>query len=132
MSVVVPAMLGPVGRQGGSAGMERDADAVLPRAGAADQVAVVEPNPPCPGSHSKRRAAERLPAAPSAGGVPPLVVAVKVTGTLTTGVLGEIVKLVDNVGGVTEPKNSVIGAAFASFDVSELRPQTVSRVLRYE
>ena len=66
------------------------------------------------------------------GGVPPLVVAVKVTGTLTTGVLGEIVKLVDNVGGVTEPKNSVIGAAFASFDVSEVRPQTVSRVLRYE
>ena len=40
--------------------MERDADAVLPRAGAADQVAVVEPNPPRPGSHSKRRAAERL------------------------------------------------------------------------
>ena len=64
------------------------------------------------------------------GGVPPVVVAVKVTGTLTTGVPGEIVKVVDNVGGVTEPKNSVIGAALASFDVSELKPQTVSMVLR--
>jgi hypothetical protein len=64
------------------------------------------------------------------GGVPPVVVAVKVTGEFTNGVLGEIVKVADNVGGVTAPKNSVMGIAFASFEVSELIPQTASKVLR--
>jgi len=57
---------------------------------------------------------------------------VKVTGRFTIGVVGEMVKLVDSAGGVVAPKNSVMGFAFASFEVSEVRPQTTSRVLRYE
>jgi len=61
-----------------------------------------------------------------------VVVEVKVTGRFTIGVLGENVKAVDSAGGVIAPKNSVIGLAFASFEVSELKPQTASRVLRYE
>jgi len=66
------------------------------------------------------------------GEAPPVVVEVKVTGRFTIGVLGEIVKVVDSAGGVIVPKNSVIGLAFASFEVSELKPQTTSRVLRIE
>ncbi len=66
------------------------------------------------------------------GEAPPVVVEVKVTGRFTIGVVGEMVKLVDSAGGVVAPKNSVMGFAFASFEVSEVRPQTTSRVLRYE
>ena len=66
------------------------------------------------------------------GEAPPVVVEVKVTGRFTIGVLGEVVKVVDNAGGVIAPKNSVMGFAFASFEVSELKPQTTSRVLMYE
>ena len=66
------------------------------------------------------------------GEAPPVVVELKVTGGFTIGVLGENVKAVDNTGGVVAPKNSVMGFAFASFEVSELKPQTTSRVLRYE
>ncbi len=63
------------------------------------------------------------------GEAPLVVVEVKVTGRFTIGVVGEVVNVVDNA---VAPKNSVIGFAFASFEVSELRPQTTSRVLRYE
>jgi len=66
------------------------------------------------------------------GEAPPVVVELKVTGRFTIGVLGENVKAVDNTGGVVAPKNSVMGFAFASFEVSELKPQTNSRVLRNE
>ena len=66
------------------------------------------------------------------GEAPPVVVDVKVTGRFTIGVLGENVKAVDSAGGVIAPKNSVMGLAFASFEVSELKPQTASKVLRYE
>ena len=66
------------------------------------------------------------------GEAPPVVVELKVTGRFTIGVLGEIVKVADSAGGVVAPKNSVMGFAFASFEVSELKPQTTSRVLRYE
>ncbi len=66
------------------------------------------------------------------GEAPPVVVEVNVTGRFTIGVVGEMVKVVDSAGGIVAPKNSVMGFAFASFEVSELRPQTTSRVLRYE
>ena len=66
------------------------------------------------------------------GEAPPVVVELKVTGRFTIGVLGENVKAVDNTGGVVAPKNSVMGFAFASFELSELKPQTTSRVLSYE
>ena len=66
------------------------------------------------------------------GEAPPVLVELKVTGRFTIGVLGEIVKVADSAGGVIAPKNSVMGFAFASFEVSELKPQTTSRVLRME
>jgi hypothetical protein len=66
------------------------------------------------------------------GGVPPAVVAEKVTGRFTNGVLGEIVKLVDNIGGVIEPKNSAIGAALQSVETMHVRPQFCSSVARNE
>ena len=66
------------------------------------------------------------------GDVPLAVLAVKVTVVFTRGLIGETAKLVDIGCVVADPKNSVMGFALASFEVSELRPQTVSRVLRYE
>ena len=66
------------------------------------------------------------------GEVPPVTLAVKVTGVLTAGLNGVKEKLVANGSGGLDPKISVIGAAAASLAVRVDRAQLFSSVWRIE
>jgi len=71
------------------------------------------------------------------GAVPPVVVAVKATGTFTRGIEGDVVKLVARGGGgqlVVQIELKALSrfGAPASFEVSEVSPQAASIVDKYE